>query len=154
MRKTKHQLCVVYLQNPKASPGGRTCCVPNCYDNSRNRPDISYHKLPKEPTLRRKWSKLLKTKGLCNPGENNYVCSDHFPWGKKTYENNIPTMLSSETCQPAKRRKVSIVSDDPASTSSKVRHKKVSRRMNHESETMIINEQPVPVTIEVLKTSC
>ena len=72
----------------KASRGGRTCCVPSCSNNSRNRPDISYHKLPKEPTLR-KWSKLLKTKGLCNPDENNYVCSDHFPGGKKTYKNNI-----------------------------------------------------------------
>ena len=92
----------------KARRGGHMCCVPTCNNNSRNRPDISYHKLPKEPTLRRKWSKLLKTKGLCNPGENNYVCSDHFPGGKKTYENNIPAMLSSETCQPAKRRKLSL----------------------------------------------
>ena len=129
----------------KASRGGRTCCVSNCNNNSRNRPDISYHKLPKEPTLRRKWSKLLKTKGLYNPGENNYVCSDHFPGGEKTYENNIPTMLSSETCQPAKRRKVSIVSDDPASTSSKVRVQEGFKENEPESETMIMNEQPEPV---------
>ena len=73
----------------KASRGGRTCCVPNCNNNSRNRPDICYHKLPKESTLRRKWSKLLKTKGLCNPGENNYVCSDHFPGGKKKHTRTI-----------------------------------------------------------------
>ena len=86
-----------------ARRGGCTCCVPTCNNKIRNRPDISYRKLPKEPTLRRKWSKLLKTKGLCNPGGNNYMCSDHFPGGKKkTYKNNIPTMLSSETCPETK----------------------------------------------------
>ena len=74
------------------------------------------------------------------------VCSDHFPGGKKTYENNIPTMLSSETCQPDKRRKLSIVSDDPASTSSEVRAQENVEEKEPESETMIIyDQQPEPV---------
>ena len=67
------------------------------------------------------------------------------PWRTYMYENNIPNMLSSETCQPAKRRKVSIVSDDPASTSSKVRAQEGFKQNEPESETMIMNEQPKPV---------
>jgi hypothetical protein len=94
-----------------ATRGGRTCCVPNCNNNSRCRADLSYHKIPQEPTLRKKWTKVLKIKGFCNPGTHNYVCSVHFSGGKKTYENNIPKFLSSETHQPTKRRNVSIVND-------------------------------------------
>ena len=74
------------------------------------------------------------------------MCSDHFPGGKKTYENNIPTMLSSEIFQPVKRMKVSIVSDDPASTSSKVGAQEGFKESEPESETMIMNDQqPEPV---------
>ena len=54
-------------------------------------------------------------------------------------------MLSSETWQPAKQRKVSVVSDDPASTSSKVRAQEGCKENEPESETMIMNEQPKPV---------
>ena len=39
--------------------------------------------------------KLLKTKGLCNPNPFNVVCSAHFPGGKKTYENNIQSLLET-----------------------------------------------------------
>ena len=42
------------------------------------------------------WTKLLKTKVLRNPGPNQYLCSAHFPGGKKTY-NNIPTIFPSST---------------------------------------------------------
>ena len=55
-------------------------------------------------------------------------------------------MLSSEICQPAKRRKVSIVSDDPAGTSSKVRAQEGFKESEPQSETMIMNDQqPEPV---------
>ena len=58
-------------------------------------------------------------------------------------------MLSSETCKPAKRRKVSTASDDRASTStstsSKLRAQEGFKENEPESETMIMNEQPEPV---------
>ena len=55
-------------------------------------------------------------------------------------------MLSSEIFQPVKRMKVSIVSDDPASTSSKVGAQEGFKESEPESETMIMNDQqPEPV---------
>ena len=69
-------------------------------------PDLSFYKIPVEPTLRKKWLKLLKIKGFYNPGPNHQVCSAHFTGGKKTYENNIPTVMMPETSQTVKREKV------------------------------------------------
>ncbi len=47
-----------------ASRGGRICCVPDCNNNSRHRADLSYHKLPKEPKLRKKVDQVIKNKRL------------------------------------------------------------------------------------------
>ena len=41
---------------------GRNCCVPNCGSNSRRHPFLSFHRIPKDETLRKKWIKLLKAK--------------------------------------------------------------------------------------------
>ena len=55
-------------------------------------------------------------------------------------------MLLSETCQLAKQRKESIVSDDPASTSSKVSDATAQEgeetQYHAKSERMIMNKQP------------
>ncbi len=103
----------VNTPSPRAfSYGGRTCCVPNCNNNSRRKPELSYHRMPKEPKLRKTWIKLLKTKGLCNPDANHYVCSAHFPGGKKTYTNNIPTIFTLDTNLPTKRRNILGVAAD------------------------------------------
>ena len=133
-----------------ARRGGCTCCVPTCNNKIRNRPDISYHKLPKEPTLRRKWSKLLKTKGLCNPGGNNYMCSDHFPGGKKTHTRTI-FQLCYHRRHVLKQRKVPIVSDVSASTSCKVRAQENVKENEPESETMIMNDQQSEPVIRSLE---
>ena len=83
--------------------GGKDCCVPQCKNNSRRNPELSFHKIPKDRTLKKKWVKLLKTKGLCNLGSNHKVCSADFPGGKKTYKNNIPTILAASTYQRSRR---------------------------------------------------
>ena len=49
--------------------------------------------MPKDPKLKKIWTELLKTKGLSNPGPNQYLWSAYFPGGKKTYDNNIPTIF-------------------------------------------------------------
>ena len=59
----------------------------------RKNPALSFHKIPKDEALRKKWVKLFKTKGLCNPSDNHLLCSAHFPGGIRTYDNNIPTIL-------------------------------------------------------------
>ena len=47
--------------------------------------------------LQKRWLKRLKTKGLCNIGPKYKICSAHFQGGKKTYENNIPTIFTVNT---------------------------------------------------------
>ena len=95
-------------RTPKNS-GGKNCCVPHCKSNSRKNPELSFHRIPKDETLKKKWIKLLKTKGLCNPNPFNVVCSAHFPGGKKTYENNIPSLL--ETNKSIKTRRALMKKD-------------------------------------------
>lgn len=82
---------------PASTHGGRTCCAPHCNNNSRRNPKQLYHKMPKDPKLEKIWTKLLKTKGLRNPGPNHYLRSAHFRRGKKTYDNNIPTVFPVST---------------------------------------------------------
>ena len=50
--------------------------------------------------------KILKAKGLSNPSENHVVCSAHFSGGKKTYDNNIPSVF--DTSKGGKERRLLI----------------------------------------------
>ena len=72
------------------------CCVPQCNNNSTRNPELSFHKIPKNKDIKKKWVRVLKTKGLLNPLPNQKVCSEHFPIGKKTYENNVPTVFQKQ----------------------------------------------------------
>ena len=73
------------------------CCVPQCNNNSVRNPELSFHKIPKNKDIKKKWFRVLKTKGLLNPLPNQKVCSEHFPNGKKTYENNVPTIFGTQS---------------------------------------------------------
>ena len=88
----------------KLKRGGINCCVPHCTNNSLKNSGISFHKIPKDEVLQRKWVKLLKTKGLRDIGPNYRVCSSHFPGGKKTYLNNIPTELAEPKLVKTRRQ--------------------------------------------------
>ena len=88
----------------KLKRGGINCCVPHCTNNSLKNSGISFHKIPKDEVLRKKWVKLLKTKGLRDIGPNYRVCSSRFPGGKKTYLNNIPTELATPTLLKTRRQ--------------------------------------------------
>ena len=54
-------------------------CVPGCtnYSAKSKEVGISYHKIPKEKSLRKAWIARLRRDNL-PPPENCYVCSDHF----------------------------------------------------------------------------
>jgi hypothetical protein len=43
--------------------GGKYFCVPQCLNNSLHNPELSFHSIPKDDKLKRKWHKILKTKG-------------------------------------------------------------------------------------------
>ena len=119
--------------------GGKNCCVPQCKNNSRRNPELSFHKIPKDTTLKKQWVKLLKTRGLCNPGSNHKVCSAHIPGGKKTYKNNIPTILAASTYQ--RSRRTLVIHDDILQSSSS--DDAVTEYSNPELCPAILNEESI-----------
>ena len=89
----------------------RFCCIPQCESNNRKNPELSFHKIPKNPELKKKWVRRLKRKGVREPGPSHRVCSLHFVEGKKTYINNIPTVFAT-TSKPRKSPTVRITVDN------------------------------------------
>ena len=82
----------------------RYCCIPQCQSNTRKNPELSFHKIPKNPEiLKKKWVQLLKRKGVRDPGPSHRVCSMHFGDGKKSYNDTTPTIFT--TCTTSKPRK-------------------------------------------------
>ena len=61
--------------NPNKAPSHRMwkryCCVPKC-DN--NNPELSFHKIPKNPELKKKWMQVLKRKGVRELNSSRRVC--------------------------------------------------------------------------------
>lgn len=75
-----------------STSGGRTCCVPHCYNNSRRNPELSYYIIPKDVKLRKRWLSMISRKDF-KPSSSHRVCSAHFKNGKKTYMDNVPTIV-------------------------------------------------------------
>ena len=81
--------------------------------------------------MKKKWIKLLKRKGVRDPGPSHRVCSAHFVDGKKTYSNNIPTVFCTSTNAPRK---------SPA-------HRKP---IEHKNNLASVPEEPQPTYIQTL----
>ena len=79
------------------------CCIPQCENNNRKTPEMSFHKIPKNPELRKMWVRLLKRKGIRDPGPSHRVCYAHFVGGAKTYSNNIPTIFATATTRKPRK---------------------------------------------------
>ena len=78
--------------------GGFTCCVPDCFSNSKRNPELSFYNLPngkskERQELRKKWLHMISRKDFKDPGLGHRVCSKHLVGGQKTYMNNIPTIV-------------------------------------------------------------
>ncbi|XP_012564728.2 uncharacterized protein LOC105849002 [Hydra vulgaris] len=72
--------------------GGCTCCVPNCFNNSKRNKNLSFYVIPKEKVLRKLWLAKISRKDF-TPSSSHRVCSAHFQGNKKTYMNNVPTII-------------------------------------------------------------
>ena len=87
--------------NMNAAPSSRLlkrcCCVVKCDNNDRKNPELSFHKKTKNPELKKKWSQVLKRKGLMELNSSHGVCSAHFAGGIRTYMNNTPTVHQEKT---------------------------------------------------------
>jgi hypothetical protein len=69
--------------------------IPQCQSNNIKSPELSFHKIPNNPEIKKKIGiQLLKRKAVRDPGPRHRVCSLHFVDDKKcynntTYSNNI-----------------------------------------------------------------
>ena len=76
--------------------GGFTCCVPNCFNDSKRNRNISIYAFPngkskEKQLLKKRWIHFISRNDF-KPMVGHRVCSEHFPGGKKTYMNNVPTV--------------------------------------------------------------
>ncbi|CAB4044285.1 THAP domain-containing 11 [Paramuricea clavata] len=78
------------LPKKKARGGGTACYFPGCSNSTRRNPSLSFHRFPKDQTLRNPWIDRIGRSEF-TPNDHHRVCSEHFPDGKKIYFNNIPT---------------------------------------------------------------
>ena len=83
--------------DPSSLKWKRYCCVPKCDNNNRKNPELSFHKIPKNPVLKKKWVQVLKRKGVMENNASKMVCSAHLAGGIKMYMNNIPTIFAKDT---------------------------------------------------------
>lgn len=72
--------------------GGYTCCVPGCYSNTKRDQELSFHKFPKDESMKQKWINAIKRKDFI-PGELNRVCSLHFQGGRKMDLTDVPAIF-------------------------------------------------------------
>ena len=68
--------------------------------------------------MKKKWTNILKAKGLSNPSQNHVVCSTHFSGGKKTYDNNIPSVFDTSKGQKERRLLIRNVETDKETNTS------------------------------------
>ena len=83
--------------------GGITCCVPHCFNNSKRNKELSFYVIPKEKNLRKLWLSKISRKNF-TPSTSHRVCSEHFVGGKKTYMNNVPTVVVPKTIKITERK--------------------------------------------------
>ena len=81
--------------------GGYTCCVPGCSSNNNRNPELSFYNFPNGKSkesieLRKRWINLISRKDF-SPTIGDRVCSLHFPGGRKTYTNLLPTIVPKAT---------------------------------------------------------
>ena len=116
------------------------CCVPGCTNYSATTENVSYHKIPKDPSLKNAWIACLRRDNL-PPLENSYVCSDHFE--KECFESNLREQLTGQKYK-RKLKRDAVPSCFSFSTSlppKKIRassENRTKRRSRHEVSTYIL----------------
>ena len=101
----------VNVGSPTPRRGGYTCCVPYCFSNSKRVKHFSFYSFPdgkskEKQLLLKKWLHMVSRKDFVSTNGGHRVCSKHFPGGKKTYMNNVPTLTP-------RTEKKALLSPDP-----------------------------------------
>eukprot|EP00118_Oscarella_pearsei_P014440 m.123620 g.123620 ORF g.123620 m.123620 type:complete len:392 (+) comp37824_c0_seq3:479-1654(+) len=98
---------------PRLTRGGDTCCIPGCYNSTREDRHLKFHSLPKHPAKRRKWLKLIRRPDSWDPSANQKVCSNHFQGGRKSCSSSYPTIFpfTSKSAVQGRRRRVRLTKE-------------------------------------------
>ena len=74
-------------------PRRSNCCVPLCFNNFRNHPELQYYRLPKDEELRKQYRILIKNSALKEDKDNTRICSAHFEGGRKLSRRHLPSIF-------------------------------------------------------------
>ena len=69
------------------------CCVPYCHATSKRHKQLTWHVLPRDETLRKRWILLIRNDNLRVTSKGTAVCGLHFRGGRRTYDEKTPTIF-------------------------------------------------------------
>ena len=69
------------------------CCVSYCHADSTRHMRLSYHAIPRDLKLRKRWVKSIRNDSLKLKSKGTTVCGLHFRGGRRTYLINVPTIF-------------------------------------------------------------
>ena len=69
------------------------CCVPLCHATSKRHKQLSWHALPRDPKLKKRWVVAIRNDTLKVNSRGTSVCGLHFQGGRRTYDVNTPTIF-------------------------------------------------------------
>ena len=104
------------------------CCVPGCFNNYRNSPDLHYYRIPKDQTIRKEYVRLIRNQTLKIDSDNTRICSAHFEGGKKNDRQHLPSIFPSSKKHVERRVLKRILTDENTVVPEKV------TRFNNEEE--------------------
>jgi len=127
-------LPVVYARR---MPQHANCCVPGCTNSFRNAPNLQYHRIPKDPGLRKTYKVLLKNETLKLDSDLTRICSSHFEGGMKLSRMHLPSIFPWSVEKPKRREIIRITAEDL----SEVKKRKTDVSSNASETTGFDNDQ-------------
>ena len=116
--------------------GAYTCCVPGCYTNTKKNRELSFHKFPKEKSIREKWVNAIKRNNFY-PSEHHCVCSQHFHEGSTDVPAIFPLLP-----QPKQRK------------APKLREAVLPREKKRKTETCVPSKPLADALVEEVSYLC
>ena len=82
-------------------PSHYNCSILLCTNHSRKNRNLSFYSIPKDKSLRKEYTRLIRNKTL--ESSHTRICSAHFEGGKKKSARQLPSIFSwSKPCQERK----------------------------------------------------
>ena len=83
----------------------KSCCVYCCTSRSDDKGrELSFYRLPSNKSLRSKWLHAMRTKTV-RVNSNTRVCSKHFPGGRRTRQDEVPSVFARSVASGKSKRK-------------------------------------------------